>query len=79
MYRSIYYAVDNLPHDKKIDTRNKTHPAYIYRVSQTTRISRISQKLSAANKNTSDKSCTVLSNALHGDISMTLKSVFKVT
>jgi len=29
MYRSIYYAVDNLPHDKKIDTRNKTHPVHI--------------------------------------------------
>jgi len=28
MYRSIYYVVGNLPHDKKIDTSNKTHPVY---------------------------------------------------
>jgi len=52
---------------------------HVYRVSRTTRISRISQKLSAADKNISDKSCKVSSNALHGDISMTLKSVVKVT
>jgi len=35
MYRSIYYAVDNLPHDKKTDTRNKTHLVYIIQSLQT--------------------------------------------
>jgi len=36
MYRSIYYAVDNLPHDKKIDTRNKTHPVYDINIAEVT-------------------------------------------
>jgi len=59
--------------DKKIENND------IYRVSQTTRISRISQKLSAADKNISDESCKVSSNALHGNISLTLNSYLKVT
>ncbi|EFN66551.1 Diacylglycerol O-acyltransferase [Camponotus floridanus] len=67
------------PTAEQIDEYHKKFVEHLIEVSQTIRINRISQKQSAADKNISDKSCKVSSIVLYGDISMTLKSVVKVT